>query len=320
MKAIAQDRYGSADVLEFREIDRPEVGDDAVLVRVRAAAVNALDWHVMRGSPYIARPMIGWRRPPTVRGVDVAGEVEAVGRNVQQFRPGDAVFGWCLGAFAEYASAGEDHFVAKPANLTYEEAAAVPLAGMTALQGLRDAGNLQAGERVLIIGASGGVGTYAVQIAKALGAEVTGVCSTRNLDLVRSIGADHVIDYTREDFIADGPRFDLIFELAGTRSPLAIRRALTPGGRLVMSSGAGGRWLGPIGRMVKARLASPFVSQRMAFLTATENHADLVTLHELIGSGSVRPVIDRSYGLREAPDAIRYVDAGHTRGKTVVTV
>jgi NADPH:quinone reductase-like Zn-dependent oxidoreductase len=320
MKAIAQDKYGSAEVLEFREVDRPEVADDGVLVRVRAAAVNALDWHVMRGSPYIARPMIGWRRPPTVRGVDVAGEVEAVGRNVRQFRPGDAVFGWCQGAFAEYTTAGEDHFAAKPANLTFEEAAAVPLAGMTALQGLRDAGNLQAGERVLVIGASGGVGTYAVQIAKALGAEVTGVCSSRNLELVRSIGADHVIDYTRDDYAAGGPRYDLIFELAGTRSPLAIRRALTPRGRLVMSSGAGGRWLGPIGRMVKARLASPFVRERMVFLSATENHADLVVLQGLIEAGQVRPVIDRCYGLRETPDAIRYVDAGHTRGKTVVTV
>lgn len=319
MKAIAQDRYGSADVLEFRDIDKPRIDDDGVLVRVRAASVNALDWHVMRGSPYIARPMIGWRRPPTIRGVDVAGEVEAVGRNVHQFRPGDAVFGWCQGAFAEYASAGADHFVAKPASLTFEEAAAIPLAGTTALQGLR-AGNLTAGERVLIIGASGGVGTYAVQIAKAWGAEVTGVCSTRNLDLVRSIGADHVIDYNREDFIAGGPRYDLILELAGTRSPLAIRRALTPGGRLVMSSGAGGRWLGPIGRMVKARLSSPFVRQPMAFLTATENHADLVVLHGLIESGAVRPIIDRRYELRAAPDAVRYVDAGHTRGKTVVTV
>jgi NADPH:quinone reductase-like Zn-dependent oxidoreductase len=321
VKAIAQDRYGSADVLAFQEVDRPVAGDGQVLVRVRAAAVNALDWHFMRGAPYMVRPILGWRGPKVkVRGVDVAGRVEAVGAGVEHLRVGDDVFGWCNGAFAEFVCAGEDHFVLKPQDLTFEHAAAVPLAAMTALQGIRDSGRVEAGQKVLIVGASGGVGTFAVQIAKSLGAEVTGVCSTRNVELVRSIGADHVVDYTRADVTRGDERFDVIFELAGTDTPGAYRRLLTPTGILVLSSGDGGRWLGPLGRMLKAKISGPFVSQTMGFLSAVENHADLVILKAMLEAGTIRPVIDRTYPLHHAPDAIRHVDAGHTQGKTVITV
>lgn len=317
MKAIAQDKYGSPDVLELREIDRPVPADDEVLVRVQAASVNALDWHVMRGAPFWARAMIGPRRPKIAyRGVDVAGRVEAVGKNVERLRPGDEVFGWCTGAFAEYACAGENHFIPKPVNLTLEQSAAVPLAAQTALQGLRDIGKLQPGQSVLIIGASGGVGTFAVQIAKAFGAEVTGVCSTRNLDLVRSIGADHVIDYTREDFSKSGRRYDLIFQLAGTDSPSTCRRALTPTGTLVLSSGAGV----VLDRIIKAVVLSRFVSQRLVAFEAVENNADLVVLKELIEAGKITPVIEKCYELAQVPDAIRHVEEGHTQGKTVITV
>ena len=321
MKAIAQDRYGSADVLRVEEVGRLEVGDNDVLIRVRAAGVNALDWHVMRGSPFVVRPMLGgWRAPrPTVRGVDVAGDVESVGKDVTGFEPGDAVFGWCTGAFAESASAPADHLVLKPAALTFEQAAAIPLSSITALQGLRDAGHLQRGQRVLIVGASGGVGTFAVQIAKAIGAEVTAACHTRNADLVRSIGADHVIDYTRDDPTRSGP-YDVIFELAGTRSVGEYRRALTATGTLVLSSGAGGRWLGPIARMARAKISARFMSQNVVWLDAKLNHDDLLAVTELIEAGVVCPVLDRRFRLEEAPDAIRYVEAGHTRGKTVITV
>lgn len=321
MKAIAQDKYGSADVLQFREMDVPAVDADQVLVRVQAAAVNALDWHFMRGSPYMVRPVLGLRRPSvSVRGVDLAGRVEAVGKDVERLRPGDDVFGWCNGAFAEFACATEDHFALKPATLTFEQAAAVPLAGMTALQGIRDSGRVRAGQKVLIVGASGGVGTFAVQIAKSFGAEVTGVCSTRNVELVRGLGADHVIDYTREDVTRSGARYDVIFELAGTATPGAYRRVLTRTGILVLSSGAGGRWLGPLGRMLKAKVSGPFVSQTMGFLSAHENHDDLVVLKGMLEAGTVKPVIDRTYRFAEATEAIRYVDAGHTSGKTVITV
>ncbi len=317
MKVIAQDKYGSPDVLELRDVDRPVPMDDEVLVRVHAAGVNALDWHVMRGSPFWARAMIGPRRPRTsFRGVDVAGRVEVVGKNVERLRPGDEVFGWCTGAFAEYACARESHFIRKPTNLTFEQAAAVPLAASTALQGLRDAGRVQPGQSVLIIGASGGVGTFAVQIAKAFGVEVTGVCSTRNVGFVRSIGADRVIDYTQEDFTRSGQRYDVIFQLAGTHSPSACLRALTPTGTLVLSSGAGV----VLDRMVKALVLSRFVSQRLVVLETVENNADLVVLKELIEAGKVTPVIDRSYELPQAPDAIRHVEDGHTQGKTVITV
>jgi NADPH:quinone reductase-like Zn-dependent oxidoreductase len=320
MKAIVQHNYGAPEaVLELQDIDQPVVGDDEVLVRARAASVNPADWHLMRGSPYFVRLAgYGLRRPKNpVPGSDVAGVVDAVGKNVTRLRPGDEVFGWCRGAYAEYACAAEDHFVPKPANITFEQAAAVPLAATTALQGLRDKGQLRKGQAVLVIGASGGVGTFAVQIAKALGTEVTGVCSTRNVEMVRSIGADHVIDYTREDFIRGEQRYDLIFQLAGTRPPSECRRALTRRGTLVLSSGDGR--LSGIGRIVTAMVSSPFVSQRLVTWVATLNNADLLALGGLIEAGKVTPVIDRTYALSETPAAIRYLEEGHTRGKVIIT-
>jgi len=319
MKAIAQDRYGSADVLELKDIDMPVVGNDEVLVRVRAASVNALDWHFMRGSPVIARLAFGMRRPkPVVRGRDMAGQVEAVGRDVEQFKAGDEVFGCCDGAFAEHVCSQADSFVHKAANVTFEEAAATGVAALTALQGLRDIGRVQAGQKVMIIGASGGVGTFAVQIAKSFGAEVTAVCSTRNVDLVRSIGADNVIDYTREDFTRAGRKYDCIFQVAGTHSPLQLRKALTPTGTLGLSSGMG-RMAG-LDRIFKALVSAPFVSQSMRTWVSDENQEDLLVLKELIESGTVTPVIDRTYSLIDAPEAIRYVEEGHTQGKVVITV
>lgn len=321
MKAIVQRRYGAPEaVLELGEIDQPMVGDREVRLRVHAASVNPADWHVIRGKPFFVRLAgSGLRRPRNpVPGTDVAGVVGAVGKDVTRFRPGDEVFGWCRGAYAEYAPAAEDRLAPKPTSLTFEQAAAVPLAALTALQGLRDKGQVQPGQTVLVIGASGGVGTFAVQIAKALGAEVTGVCSTRNLELVRSIGADHVIDYTRQDFTRGGQRYDLIFQLAGTSSPSACRRALNPRGTLVLSSGDGR--LSGIDRIVKAMATSPFVGQRLVTWVANENGADLVALKEIIESGKVGPVIDRTYPLSETPEAVRYVEAGHTQGKVVVTV
>jgi NADPH:quinone reductase-like Zn-dependent oxidoreductase len=319
MKAITQDRYGEPEeVLRLTELDPPAVGDGDVLVRVRAASINAADWHVVRGSPFLVRFSTGLRRPKhPVPGTDVAGVVETVGASVTRFRPGDEVFGWCNGAFAEYGCAGEAHFVAKPADLTFEQAAAVPLAAMTALQGLRDRGRVQAGQKVLVIGASGGVGTFAVQIAKAFGAEVAGVCSSRNVEMVRSIGADRVIDYTREDVIPRGQRYDVIFQLAGTHSPSHLRRGLTPTGVLVLSSGQGR--LAGLDRIARASLTSPFVSQRLVPFLATWEHADLVALEELLRQGKVTPVIDRAYPLDETPKAVRYVEAGHTQGKVVIT-
>jgi NADPH:quinone reductase-like Zn-dependent oxidoreductase len=317
MKAFTQQHYGSPDVLELEEVDRPVPGDDDVLIRVLGAAVNPLDWHVMRGSPMWARSMLGMRRPKVRnRGVDVAGQVEAVGRSVQDLRVGDEVFGWCRGAFAEYACAKADHFATKPARLTHAEAAAVPLAGMTALQGLRDAGRIERGQSVLIVGATGGVGTFAVQIAKAFGAIVTGVCSTGGVELARSIGADHVIDHAKEDVTRRGERYDLIFELAGTRSPVAYRRALTPAGTLVLSSGSGL----VIDRMLTAVVLGKVVRQRMTFLETTQNHDDLVILRDMIDAGTVTPVIDRSYPFDDVREAIRYLEGGHARGKTVITV
>ncbi len=318
VKAIAQDRYGSVGVLSMQEIDTPVIADDQVLVRIRAASANPLDWHIMRGKPFLVRFSSGLRKPkPAVRGVDVAGQVDAVGKSVTRFQPGDEVFGWCGGAFAEYVSAGEGNFVPKPAAFTHEQAAAVPVAGFTAVQGLRDLGRIEAGQKVLIIGASGGVGTFAVQIAKSFGAEVTGVCSTRNIDLVRSIGADHVIDDTQEDLIKGERQYDLIFQLAGTASPSKLRRILTPKGTLVLSSGMG-RFAG-IDRIVRALASSPFVSQRQVTWVAKNSHEDLVLLAELLESGQLTPVIDRSYELSEAPEAIRYVEEGHTQGKVVIT-
>ncbi len=319
MKAIVYHRYGSPDVLELADVDAPEVADDGVLVRVRAASVNALDWHRMRGQPFLVRLSDGLRRPKVSGlGVDVAGHVEAVGRNVTQFRPGDEVFGARTGAFAEYVSGRT--FVPKPAGLTFEQAAAIPVAATTALQGLRDKGGLQPGQRALINGASGGVGTFAVQIAKALGAQVTAVCSTSNVEMARSIGADRVIDYTREDFTRSGERYDLILDIAGSRSLLACRRVLTSHGTLVVVGGPGGRWLAPADRSVKAVVMSRFVSQRMVPFLAQITKEDLVVLKELAQAGKLRAVIDRTYPLSDVPEAIRYVEAGHARGKVVITV
>jgi NADPH:quinone reductase-like Zn-dependent oxidoreductase len=322
MKAIVQDAYGSADVLKLGDVEVPVIGDGDVLVRVHAAGVDRGVWHLMTGLPYVIRLGFGLRGPKTrVRGMDVSGRVEAVGKGVTRFEPGDEVFGVCDGSFAEYACAREDKLVAKPANLTFEQAAAVPISATTALQAIRDAGRVQAGQKVMILGASGGVGTFAVQIAKAFGAEVTGVCSTTKMDLVRSIGADHVIDYTRED-CADGRRhYDLIVDTGGNRPLSQLRRALTPQGTLVIVGGeGGGRWFGGIGRLLRASLPSPFGRQKLRSLLSIERREDLEVLKELIEAGRVMPVIDRTYPLREAPEAIRHLEEGRARGKVVIAV
>jgi NADPH:quinone reductase-like Zn-dependent oxidoreductase len=326
MKAMVNMKYGPPDVLELAEVDKPTPKDDEVLLKVHAASVNPADWHLLRGDPYIARLQLGLRKPKnSVLGCDVAGQVEAVGKNVTTLRPGDGVFGSPFmrgfGAFAERVSVSEDLLAPKPANLSFEQAATVPLAASTALQGLRDHGGIEPGHKVLIIGASGGVGTFAVQIAKSFGAEVTGVCSTRNVDMVRSLGADHIIDYTQEDFTRSGQKYDLIFQLAGTRSPSECRRALTSKGTLVLSSGeSNGRWIGPVARIIKALVLSPFVSQKMASFTVTPNKADLQSLKQLIEAGELTPVIDRAYPLAEVPQAIRYLEEGHATGKVVITL
>ena len=325
MKAIVQDAYGSADVLELRDIPKPVPKDNEVLVRVHAAGLHRGDWHVMTGLPYLIRivvPALGLRRPKVlVRGMDVAGTVAAVGEHVTRFQPGDAVFGWCDGSFAEYACAPEDHFAPKPANLSFEQAAAVPTSGFAALQGLRDMGEVQPGQKVLVIGAAGAVGLFAVQLAKAFGAQVTGVANTAQVELVRSIGADEVIDYTRDDF-ADGTRhWDLILDTAGHRSLSQLRRALTPNGTLVIVGSEGrGRWLGGFDRSLRAPVLSRFVGQRLRMLASKPRQEDLQTLRELIEAGKLTPVIDRTYPLREVPEAIRQLEAGHTRGKIVITV
>ena len=321
MQAMVQSGYGSPDqVLRLQDIDRPVVGDDQVLVRVRAAAVNWADWALVRGLPYMLRLGYGLRKPRDgVRGTDVAGQVDAVGAKVTRFRPGDEVLGWCKRALAEYSCAGEKDFVPKPAGLTFEQAAAVPMAGTVALQALRDVGKLQPGQQVLINGASGGIGTFAVQIAKAFGAKVTGVCSTGNLDLVRSIGADEVIDYTEEDFTARGERYDLILDMADKHSLSERRRALTPKGTLIPNSGEGGRWVGSLGRIIKARLLSPFVGERLRPFLSLAKHADLVALCELIESGRLTPVVGTTYPLSEAPAALNEIGGGHARGRVVVT-
>ena len=324
MKAIVQDRYGSADVLEFRDIEEPVVGENDVLVRVHAAGAGPDVWHIMAGMPYMARPVIGFRRPKVaVRGWDVAGTVEAVGANVTAFRPGDEVMGTAeRGSFAELTVTPADKLVPKPAGLTFEQAAAIPISGMTALRAVRDEGKVRSGQSVLVIGASGGVGTLAVQIAKGSGATVTGVCSTSKADLVRSIGADDVIDYTREDFADGSRRWDLIVDTAGRRPLSQLRRALTPKGTLVIVGGdGGGRWTGGFFRgVLRAPLVSLFVGQRMVGLATKIKHDDLVALTELIEAGTLTPVIDRTYPLIEAPDAIRYLAEGHAAGKIVVTV
>jgi NADPH:quinone reductase-like Zn-dependent oxidoreductase len=322
MKAIVYQKYGSPDVLELNEIDTPVAKDDQVLIKVHAASVNPLDWHRMRGEPYFMRTSEGLTKPKnTGLGADVAGVVEAVGRNVTHVQPGDEVFGMSMRTLAEYVAVSGEGVVPKPANVTFEEAASVPVAALTALQGLRDKGAIQAGQKVLVNGAAGGVGTFAVQIAKSFGADVTGVCSTRNVELVQSIGADHVIDYTREDFTRNGQRYDLILEAAGNRSLSALRRVLTPDGTLVLVGAAKGRSGGrPILRLVRALLRGRFVSQTVVTYMAARNRDDLLFLRELMEAGKVTPVIDRRYPLSEVPDAIRYLEAGHARGKVVITV
>jgi NADPH:quinone reductase-like Zn-dependent oxidoreductase len=322
MKAIVQDRYGSADVLVLTDIDTPVVGHNNVLVRVLAASAHIGDWHVMTGLPYLGRIAFGLRAPTArVRGIDVAGRVEAVGKDVTQFQPGDEVFGTCDGAFAEYATARTDRVAPKPANLTFEQSATVPTSGSTALQALRAKGKVQPGQRVLIVGAGGAVGTFAVQVAKAFGAHVIGVCSTTKVDLVRSIGADEIIDYTRDDFAETGQRYDLILDIAGNRSLSHLRRALAPRGSLVIVGGeGGGRWFGGIDRQLRASLLSPFVGQRLGTLISKPNVLDLIALKELIEAGKVTPVIDKTYPLSDVPQAIRYLEEGHARGKVVITI
>jgi NADPH:quinone reductase-like Zn-dependent oxidoreductase len=323
MKAIVQDTYGSFEVLELRDVDRPDIGDDGVFVRVRAAGVHIGDWHVMTGLPYLLRVVgFGLRAPKArIRGIDVAGTVEAIGKSVTRFQVGDEVFGTCDGSFAEYASAREEQLVFKPANLTFEQSAAVPTSAFGALQALRDKGGIGPGQKVLIVGASGGVGMFAVQIAKAFGAEVTGVCSTTKLDLVRSIGADHVVDYTRDDVTRSGQRYDLILEMGGRQSLSRLRRTLTPLGTLVLVGGEGGsRWIGGTDRWMRALVLSPFVSQRLCVLTLKENTEDLQFVKKLIEDGKLTPLIDRTYSLSEAADALRYLRDGHARGKVVITV
>ncbi|TDW15405.1 NAD(P)-dependent alcohol dehydrogenase [Kribbella kalugense] len=326
MKAIVQRRYGSPDVLEFTDIDQPTPGDGEVLVRVYAASVNARDWHVLRGDPYIARPSadLGLRRPNvTTAGTDFAGRVEAVGSSVTELKVGDDVYGEAPRAFAEYLVVPMNRVAVKPANLTYEQAAAIPLAANTALIGLRDVANVQPGQRILINGASGGVGSFTVQIAKAMGAEVTGVCSTRNVEFVRSLGADEVIDYTKSDFSRSDRKYDVLLDLVGNRSLTALRRPLVRRGTLVLSGGglfSGGSFFGPVGLIVRAKLSAPFVSQQLKLLTAVISKDSLATLRDLAESGKLDPVVDRTYPLAATADAIRHLESGHARAKVVITV
>ncbi len=323
MKAIVQDRYGPVDVLEFRDIEEPVVGEDDVLVRVRAAGCGPDVWHLMTGQPYFARLVLGFRRPKVgVRGRDLAGTVQAVGSSVEGFRPGDEVMGIAEGSFAELAVASPGKLVLKPARLTFEQAAAVPISGLTALQAIRDEARVQPGQSVLVIGAAGGVGTLTVQVAKAFGAVVTGVCSTSKVDLVRSIGADEVIDYTHEAFADGSRRWDVIVDTAGRRPLSELRRALTRKGTLVVVGGdGGGSWTGGFFRgPIRGPLLSLFVGQRLGGFVSKEKREDLQALRELIEAGKVTPVIDRTYPLIEAPEAIRYLERGHPGGKVVVTV
>jgi NADPH:quinone reductase-like Zn-dependent oxidoreductase len=316
MKAVVQRGYGSPDVFELREVDRPALKDDEILVRVHAAALHAGDCFVMKGVPYVARFSAGWPKPRNyIPGYDAAGRVEAVGSSVTRFRPGDAVLGACQHTCAEYVCAGVNSFALKPANLTFAQAAAVPTSGTAALRGIRDAGKTRPGQKVLINGASGGVGTFAVQIAKFYGAEVTGVCSSKNVNLVRSIGADYVIDYTREDFTEGEQRFDLILDQVANRPLSACRRVLTPEGVHIPNSGNAG-----LGYILKALVVSVFMRQQGRTFIAIPNNQDLVTLKELIESGKVTPVIDKSYSLSETPEAFRYLDTGHARGKVVIAI
>ena len=319
MKAIVRDRYGSPDVLAVGDVDKPQVTDDTVLVRVHATSINAHDWHMLRGKPYIARLDEGIRRPKTaILGLDVAGIAEDVGRNVRHLKPGDRVFGSRSGAFAEYITGRT--MVRMPAGVTFEQAAAVPTAGQTALQGLRDHGRLEAGQRVLVNGAGGGVGGFAVQIAKALGAEVTAVTKPQSLEVVRSIGADEVIDHTNEDFTRRGRRYDLILDAGGNRSIASLRRAVTADGTLVLVAPAPGQWVGPLIRIAGAALTSRFSNHAVRFFIATPNKEDLTFLGELMEAGKLTPVIDRTYRFDDIPEAVRHVEDGQVQGKVVVTV
>ena len=323
MKAITRHRYGSTDELEFEELPVPDIGDDQVLVRVAAAGVGRDVWHLMTGMPYLLRLAgFGVRKPKQpIIGRDVAGTVEAVGADVTRFRPGDAVFGFADGSFAEFAVADEDNLAPTPAALGFEEAAALPVSGTTALEAARDRGRIQPGQRVLVTGASGGVGSLAVQIARAMGAEVTGVCSTTKADLVRSLGAAHVVDYTREDFTRSGVRYDVILDIAGNRRLRDLRRALTPKGRLVIVGGEGGdRITGGVHRQLRALLLSPFVGQSLTTFISSEAGEDLVELARLADAGQLRPAVDRTWSLGEAADAMRHLQDGHVRGKTVLAV
>ncbi len=322
MKAAVYTKYGPPDVVQITDVEKPIPKDDEVLIKVRAASANPYDWHLMRGEPYFVRLVAGLRKPEDKRlGVDVAGRVEVVGRNVTQFKPGDEVFGLCRGAFSEYVCTSESALVTKPNNVTFEQAASVPLAALTALQGLRDKGQIQPGEKVLINGAAGGVGTFAVQIAKSFGADVTGVCSTRTVDMVRSIGADHAIDYTQEDFTKSGQQYDLILDCMSNHSLLACRRVLNPKGIYIAVGGPGGRWMiGPLARLITATLLSRFVSQKLFMVLTKRSKEDLMFMQELLKAGKITPVIDKCYSLNEVPEAIRYLEAGHARGKVVITL
>ncbi len=320
MKAAVYTRYGPPEILEIKDVAKPVPQDNEVLVKVRAASLNPLDWHFLRGTPYLVRLIAGLHKPKITRlGVDVAGHVEATGRNATQFQPGDEVFGTCRGAFAEYVCTAESALVTKPHHVTFEQAASVPIAAFTALQGLRDKGRIQARQKVLINGASGGVGTFAVQIAKSFGAQVTGVCSTKNLDMVRSIGADQVIDYTREDFTRGEGRYDLILDCMGNHSLSAHRRVLNAQGICVEVGGPADRWMiGPLFRWIKALVLSEFGNKKQVGFIARSNKKDLTTIGEILATGKVTPVIDRRYRLSEIREAIRYLEEGHARGKVVI--
>jgi NADPH:quinone reductase-like Zn-dependent oxidoreductase len=325
MKAIVYCDYGTADVLKLEDIEKPVPNDDQLLIKVRAVSVNPFDWHFMRGTPYLMRMESGLRKPKSPRiGVDFAGTVEKVGKNVTNFKPGDEVFGGKRGAFAEYITIRADSGVAlKPANITFEQAGSVAIAGMTALQAVRDKGKVQPGQKVLINGASGGVGTFAVQIAHTFGANVTGVCSGRNIDMVKSLGADQVIDYTKEDFAKGDQKYDVILDNVPNHSLAECRRVLTPNGKYVMIGGGGpndGKWIGPFGRVIHAILIKPFIKQEMGMMMADPIQKDYAILADLMQAGKVTPVIDRRYKLSEVPDAIRYLEEGHARGKVVITL
>ena len=322
MKAAVYTRYGPPDVVEVKDVEEPVPKDNEVLIKVRVASVNPLDWKTMTGGPYIVRILLGLRKPKIKRtGVDLVGQVEAVGGNVTRFKPGDEVFGTCRGAFAEYACTSESALVTKPDSVTFEQAASAPIAGLTALQGLRDKGQVQPGQRVLINGAAGGVGTFAVQIAKSFGADVTGVCSTKNVDMVRSIGADRVIDYTQEDFTKSRQTYDLFFDCVGNHSLSACRRVLKPKGIYIMVGAPNNaRLIGLLARLIGVLVLSRFVSQKLVTFLARSNKEDLTIVGELMATRKVTPVIDRRYRLSEVPEALRYMQGGHARGKVVITL